>query len=236
MGRDAGPDVPDHETPAHRVTLPDFRIGKFPVTNQEYAAFLAAEKQHPQPDSWFLREAPAGREDHPVTDVSWEDAAAYCAWLREETGRRYRLPTEAEWERAARGTDGRAYPWGDAWEDGWCNAGSEDTIAGADLCRTLWRTRTGRSPGQRPGMDGHALGQRFARQRLSLSLRGHGRAGRSTLSRPCREAVLGSSRRLLQERAESAARCPRGKAATASRSRRRGFRVMMEIAAAHHAE
>jgi formylglycine-generating enzyme required for sulfatase activity len=56
---------------------------------------------------------PWGQKNHPVVSVSWEDALVSCAWLSEETGRRFRLPTEAEWEKAARGTDGPTYPWGD---------------------------------------------------------------------------------------------------------------------------
>ncbi len=54
----------------------------------------------------------AAKSDHPVTQVSWDDAVAYCEWLSRTTGRSYRLPTRAEWEKAARGSDGRSYPWG----------------------------------------------------------------------------------------------------------------------------
>ena len=62
-----------------------------------------------------------------MTGVNWHDARAYYDWLSRATGRRYRLPTEAEWEKAARGTNGRRYPWGDAWEAGRCPQGAQST-------------------------------------------------------------------------------------------------------------
>lgn len=99
----------------HEVALPAFAIGKYPVTNSQYAIFAQRFPQHrPRGVNWFFTTPPADRFDHPVTGVSWHDAVAYCAWLAQQTGRRYRLPTEAEWEKAARGTDGRTYPWGEA--------------------------------------------------------------------------------------------------------------------------
>ncbi len=101
-------DADDDELPQHRLYLPGYRIGKYPVTNEEYAAFLAATG-HRKPYRW---EENQSRLDHPVVDVSWDAATAYCRWLSETTGQRYRLPSEAEWEKAARGTDGRIYPWG----------------------------------------------------------------------------------------------------------------------------
>jgi formylglycine-generating enzyme required for sulfatase activity len=115
MGSHRGPGIPDCETPPHEVILPAYRIGTYPVTVREYAAFIKQVKTQAVPLNvdWFNRQPPRDRLDHPVTHVSWYDAVAYCQWLSESTGRRYRLPSEAEWEKAARGTDGRLYPWGD---------------------------------------------------------------------------------------------------------------------------
>ncbi len=138
MGSDGtkDPGAPDDEKPQHRVHLPEFLIGKVPVTVAQFAAFVeatghkttaeeagsgwvwetdafsevkGASWQHPAgPDSDIDSKA-----DHPVTQISWRDALAFCRWLSETTGRGFRLPTEAEWEKAARGADGRLYPWGD---------------------------------------------------------------------------------------------------------------------------
>jgi len=100
------------EQPQHSVELSEYSIGKYPVTNREYQAFVR-EVKFRSPESWDNDQYPAEKGDHPVVNISWEDAAAYCKWLSEKTGKAYRLPTEAEWEKAARGTDGRIYPWGD---------------------------------------------------------------------------------------------------------------------------
>jgi formylglycine-generating enzyme required for sulfatase activity len=128
MGSDPVPGVSDSETPQHPVLLAPYYIGKYPVTNLEYAEFVKRVKTQdvPSQSGWFNRK-PTKRLDHPVTGVSWHDALAYCAWLSKETGRRYRLPTEAEWEKAARGTDRRRYPWGEAWDDRCANVGRQET-------------------------------------------------------------------------------------------------------------
>jgi len=114
MGSNAGA---VEESPAHRVEVAAFRIGKYPVTNAQYAEFI---RQNPRQDApkragWFVRQPPRHKLEHPVVGVSWFDAQAYCRWLSEQTGRPYRLPTEAEWEKAAAwdGERARRYPWGD---------------------------------------------------------------------------------------------------------------------------
>lgn len=98
----------------HTVELPAYAIGKYPITNAQYAVFVRQHKEHrPLQSGWFFTTPPAARLDHPVTSVTWHDAIAYCTWLSAQTGRHYRLPTEAEWEKAARSSDGRTYPWGE---------------------------------------------------------------------------------------------------------------------------
>ncbi len=105
------------ELPQHEVELPEYRIGKYPVTNLEYQRFVR-EGKHRSPEGWAGDAYPEGKGDHPVVSVSWDDTRAFCDWLTEKTGkaRNYRLPSEAEWEKAARGTDGRIYPWGNDWD------------------------------------------------------------------------------------------------------------------------
>lgn len=88
------------EAPRTQVDVPAFRIARTPVTNAQWQEFADATG----------RPAPNGPADHPVTGLPWAEAAAYCAWLG------VRLPTEDEWERAARGDDTREYPWGDVFE------------------------------------------------------------------------------------------------------------------------
>ena len=104
--------VREDEFPQHRVELSAYAIGKYPVTNKEYRYFVK-EASHRSPKHWKGHEYPKDKADHPVVYVSWDDAMAYCEWLNEKTGKHYSLPTEAQWEKAARGDDGRIYPWGD---------------------------------------------------------------------------------------------------------------------------
>ena len=129
--------------PRHRVYLHEYYIGRTPVTNAQFLPFVQATGHH-MPDHWGGGGPLEGAEQHPMTFVSWADARAYCAWLEEQLkveryklnvwrdGQRstfnlelsalsVRLPTEAQWEKAARGTDGRVYPWGDAWDAARCN-------------------------------------------------------------------------------------------------------------------
>jgi formylglycine-generating enzyme required for sulfatase activity len=132
-------DGDDDERPAHRVHVDDFLMSVHPVTQGEYGRFVretshrapaiyelplvvtAGGKERErsfrlsgEPYVWLDSDAPKDRLDHPVVLVRWEDAIAYCAWLSGASGRTVRLPTEAEWEKAARGgLEGRRYPWGD---------------------------------------------------------------------------------------------------------------------------
>jgi len=130
------PEARDNEAPVHPVSLSSFRIAAFPVTVAEYGRFLEDEDRRdprwwraggadeaPVPDDW---EAQQGHPSRPVVQVSWYQAMAFCAWLTDRLGRpqgakgdiwlpegsAIRLPTEAEWEYAARGPTGRRYPWG----------------------------------------------------------------------------------------------------------------------------
>ena len=104
--------APDAELPPHPVRLSEFHIGRYPVTNTQYQAFVQAAGRR-VPDHWERGRIPGGKANHPVVNVSWQDALAFCGWLAQESGQPIRLPTEAEWEKAARGMDGRIYPWGD---------------------------------------------------------------------------------------------------------------------------
>ncbi|CAL9329487.1 formylglycine-generating enzyme family protein [Streptomyces sp. enrichment culture] len=106
----------EKETPAHTVVLRDFWIGRYPVTNEEYRAFLADTGHPGRPTTWYLGAYPYDRSNHPVAGVRPEDADAYAAWLSDRTGHPWRLPTEAEWEHAAKGPDGREFPWGDTFD------------------------------------------------------------------------------------------------------------------------
>jgi len=110
MGSDDGQ---ENEHPVHRVWIDEFPLGAFQVTNAEYAGFLSATGQHPAPPFW--NDPNFNHPRQPVVGVSWFEATQYCEWISAATGRRFRLPTEAEWERAARGgAEGKLYPWGDA--------------------------------------------------------------------------------------------------------------------------
>lgn len=131
MGSDPARDTfaqPD-EMPQHQVNIPGFHIGRYPVTVAEYACAVNAKAvPAPQPFSDLFQEEQwhnqLRRPDHPVQVVFWEQARAYCEWLAHLTRIAWRLPTEAEWEKAARGTDGRLFPWGNADDTTRANAGS----------------------------------------------------------------------------------------------------------------
>lgn len=137
-------DAEADQRPVHRVYVDEFFIGRFPVTHEEYARFVR-ETGYPAPAVrglplitsggrerlfrelaspyvWTRAEPPPGRGNHPVVLVRYDDATAYCAWLSESIGRAVRLPTEAEWEKAARGgSEGTRYPWGEDIDPSRCN-------------------------------------------------------------------------------------------------------------------
>jgi eukaryotic-like serine/threonine-protein kinase len=104
------------EQPQRRVHLDEYWMGRYPVTNAQYQAFVAATGKR-VPSHWSKGNIPKEKETHPVVNVNWDDAAAFCEWASGAAGVQIRLPTEAEWEKAARGTDGRIYPWGDGKPD-----------------------------------------------------------------------------------------------------------------------
>ncbi|HIP97394.1 MAG TPA: formylglycine-generating enzyme family protein [Anaerolineae bacterium] len=124
MGNDNGR---KDEAPAHEVDLPAFEIDKFEVTNADFALFVEATDYQTDAEKMGLsriwRDAAEGKDNHPVVYVSWNDAVAYCQWVGK------RLPTEAEWEKAARGTDARLYPWGNEYDAGKFN-GKDGGIRG----------------------------------------------------------------------------------------------------------
>jgi formylglycine-generating enzyme required for sulfatase activity len=119
-----------NEAPAHEVDLPAFMMDKFEVTNADFAVFVEtagyetyAEKEGRT--SWRAAYS-EGKESHPVVYVTFEDALAYCTWVDK------RLPTEAEWEKAARGPEGFIFPWGDEWDASQANvkeSGLRGTVA-----------------------------------------------------------------------------------------------------------
>lgn len=129
----------DHdEKPQHTLTLPDYWIGKTPVTNAQFRPFVEGDgytnRAYWTEAGWQWRESDKiikprywddptwNGDDYPVVGVGWFEAVAYCRWLTAQTGHTFRLPSEAEWEKAARGPNGRIWPWGNRWEAGRCNS------------------------------------------------------------------------------------------------------------------
>jgi len=125
--RQTDPEAPEDEMPQHALEVSDFHIMRYPVTTAQYQQFREATGYR-APLFWSEGKYPAGQADHPVVGVSFLDAAAFCLWAAQVTGLPVRLPTEPEWEKAARGTDGRVYPWGNQWEPGRCNNASSKEL------------------------------------------------------------------------------------------------------------
>jgi formylglycine-generating enzyme required for sulfatase activity len=133
-----GSDKDDRSKPVKKIFLDAFAMGLYPVTNREYKGFV--DDNGYNREEFWLAEGWAWRQDRKVTEpgywydrqwngpnfpvvgVSWYEAAAYAAWLSKVKGKSYRLPTEAEWEKAARGSDGREYPWGNEFDNNKCNS------------------------------------------------------------------------------------------------------------------
>ena len=134
----------DEEKPQHRVTLPAYEIGKTEVTNAQFRRVVAGDgytnraywddagwqwrtdAKRKQPTYW--NDAQGNGDNQPVVGVTLYEAVAYTRWLSVQTGQNFRLPTEAEWEKAARGTDGRIYPWGNTWDEKLAN--SSESVLG----------------------------------------------------------------------------------------------------------
>lgn len=134
---------------SHTLTLPEFQMAKYPVTNAQFKCFVdeggynqekywieagwAWRQERPEerccPGGWEDGRFPSERANHPVVNVTWYEALAYTRWLAEATGKPYRLPSEAEWEKAARGTDGHIYPWGNEWNSKLCNNDGRGTTS-----------------------------------------------------------------------------------------------------------
>ncbi|MEM7346358.1 MAG: formylglycine-generating enzyme family protein, partial [Chloroflexota bacterium] len=141
------------ELPRHALPLDTYEIGRYPVTNIEYQAFVQLAP-HAPPAHWEKDQAPVELADHPVTNISWEDAVAYCEWLSGVTNSTYRLPTEIEWERAARGTDARRFPWGEVWRNNLAN--TKDAGMGATTPVGQY-SPTGDSPAGCADMSGNVF-------------------------------------------------------------------------------
>ena len=143
MGREDGD---EYERPPHFVEVKAFYLDRTEVTNEQYKAFVDAT-QHLAPQHWRGNQPLEGEAQHPVVNVSWDDATAYAAWAGK------RLPTEEEWEFAARGGDGRLFPWGADWNPNFANTaegganklvevgrypGGASPYGALDLCGNAW--------------------------------------------------------------------------------------------------
>jgi len=170
------------EIPQHFHYLKSYYIGIYPVSNRQYKRFVDETGHHPPNVAdrgkpvWQGNTYPEEYGDHPVVCVSWLDAVAYCRWSG------LSLPHESQWEKAARGSDGRIYPWGDIWDDKKCrfsgNRGEENT------CK-VWQYPAGKSPYQLLNMSGNVwewcedrydakVYERYADGDYSLSRNGNG--------------------------------------------------------------
>ncbi len=167
MGDDPSLDIPDDQrevrglgrapsrialtsVPVHEVYLSAYSIGKYEVTNEEYKRFCDATGRPYPRDPDFAEAEPKWQDylerypRHPVVMITWDDMAAYCMWLSDRTGKDYHLPTEAQWEKAARGgLEGKLYPWGDE---------REDSVVRMDLTWTAGPVEVGSFPPSEYGL------------------------------------------------------------------------------------
>lgn len=162
MGSPEGSDSFSDERPQRRVFLSAYRMDRLEVTNADYEQFVKATG-HPSPINrnpavtlWEHGRPLAGSEQHPVVNVSWHDAVAYCRWAGK------RLPTEAEWEKAARGTDGRIYPWGNRWDHALANhagywAGQTLEFKDGAEWKAFWMLGEGARISKERGLKGEVL-------------------------------------------------------------------------------
>lgn len=134
----------DREVPQRKVFVNKYQIAKYPTTNSQFKQFVSKTKYRTTAEiektgfvftpnfkvvegaTWKHPHGPKSdlksKDNHPVVQISWFDAIEYCKWVSSATGKKYRLPTEAEWEKAARGTNGRVFPWGNKWDPEICNS------------------------------------------------------------------------------------------------------------------
>lgn len=162
MGNPAGSDSLPDEQPQRLVSLSSFWIDRYEVTNDAYVPFVQATghrapaNANPASTLWESNLPISGIGTHPVVNVSWDDAVVYCSWAGK------RLPTEAEWEKAARGTDGRRYPWGNDWDITKANSASYwagrtiDFQSGADW-ESFWIKGEGAQMAKEKGVKGEVL-------------------------------------------------------------------------------
>jgi formylglycine-generating enzyme required for sulfatase activity len=237
IGSDGGDGVYEYEKPRYALALPAYRIARYPITNAQYLEFSRRTRVAlPSEMGWLLasvgQEPPPGKAEHPVVGLSWDEAVGYCRWLSEVTHRTYRLPSEVEWEAAARGTDGRRYPWGDVFDAAACNsieAGVGDTTpVGAhaprgdsvygcsDMAGNVWEwTRTMWGVDRMHAQFGPPFRPDDGRDSLQPSV-------------PYRELRIcrGGSYR---DRCDRVACSARNRQPAGSRDAARGFRVVMEV-------